>query len=450
MVPPSDKPSRAAAARDLRHAVPRSAHAEWVAPPDRPDPVKLLLGAEDSRLGDLLPLRNSRMAASPFAYLRGSAAMMAADLAHTPNIGVRVQACGDAHLSNFGIFATPERNIVFDLNDFDETLPAPYEWDVKRLAASLEVVLRGTSAPAKVRADVVAGVVGVYRRKINEFATWRALDIWYASVDVADLVGVMPKSARASMLRDVDKARRKNHLGALNKLTAMVDGHRRFLEDPPILVPLRETGHDMDEVLGAIESYRLSLSEEHRALFGKFTLVDVARRVVGVGSVGTRCWVGLLEGPHHPAGDPLFLQVKEAGPSVLEAYLGRSAVGHHGQRVVAGQRMIQSASDIFLGYASAPVTGRDYYVRQLWDVKGSSNLARMDMATLTRYAGLCAWVLARAHSRTGDAALISGYLGKGPGFDRAIAEFARRYGDQNAADHAAVLQAIADGTLPTA
>ena len=437
-------------AHDLRRLVPRSAHADWTPSPGRPDPVKLLIGAEESRLVELLPLRNSRMAASPFAYLRGSAAMMAADLADTPNIGVRVQACGDAHLSNFGIFATPERNIVFDLNDFDETLPAPYEWDLKRLAASLEVVLRGTGTTAKARAEIVADVVGVYRRKMIEFAGWRALDIWYARISVADLVQVMPKSARASMLRDVDKARRKNHLGALNKLTALVDGHRRFLEDPPILVPLRDTGHDMDEVLGAIDSYRRSLSEEHRALFEKFSLVDVARKVVGVGSVGTRCWVGLLEGPHHPAGDPLFLQVKEAGPSVLETYLGRSAVGHHGQRVVAGQRMIQTASDIFLGYATAPVSGRDYYVRQLWDVKGSSDPSRMDLATLTRYAGLCAWVLARAHSRTGDAATISAYLGKGPAFDKAIAEFARRYADQNAEDHAAVVQAIADGVLPAA
>ncbi|MDX6231027.1 MAG: hypothetical protein QOI76_4417 [Frankiales bacterium] len=441
MVPSQDRPS----AHDLRHAVPRSAHADWTPPPGRPDPVKLLLSAEDSRLVELLPLRSTLMAASPYAYLRGSAGMMAADLAHTPDIGVRVQASGDAHLSNFGIFATPERNVVFDLNDFDETLPAPYEWDLKRLAASVEVVLRARNTTAKQRAKVVADVIGVYRRKVSEFAGWRALDIWYARIDVADLVGVMPKSARASMLRDVDRGRRKNHLGALNKLTAMADGHRRFIEDPPILVPLRGTGGEMDEVRGALDSYRLSLSDEHRVLFEKCTLLDVARRV---GSVGTRCWIGLLEGPHHPAGDPLFLQVREAGPSVLEAYLGRSAVGHHGQRVVAGQRLIQTAGDIFLGYGTAPVSGRHYYVRQLWDVKGSSDPSRMDLATLTRYAGLCAWVLARAHSRTGDAGLISGYLGKGQGFDRAIAEFARRYAAQNAEDHAAVVQAIADGVLP--
>jgi uncharacterized protein (DUF2252 family) len=442
-------PHGAELGKELRRALPRSVHADWTPAPDRPDPVKLLAD-EDSRLRELLPLRNARMAVSPFAYLRGSAAMMAADLAHTPDAGVRVQACGDAHISNFGIFATPERNIVFDLNDFDETLPAPFEWDVKRLAASVEVVLRGSVVPRKVRAAVVADVVGTYRTKLEEFATWRTLDIWYARINVADLVEVMPKSARAAMLRDVDKARRKNHLGALNKLTAVVDGHRRFLADPPILVPLQDTGHDMDEVRDAIDSYRLSLSEEHRALFEKFTIVDVARKVVGVGSVGTRCWVGLLEGPSHPAGDPLFLQVKEAGPSVLEAYLGRSATGHAGQRVVAGQRMIQTASDIFLGYATAKNTGRQYYVRQLWDVKGSSDPSRMDLATITRYAGLCAWVLARAHARTGDAAAISGYLGKGQAFDKAIAEFAGRYADQNALDHAAVVQAIADGVLPAA
>jgi uncharacterized protein (DUF2252 family) len=445
-----DRASGAESPHDLRQSVPRSSHADWTPSSDRPDPVKLLLDAEETRLVDLLPLRYARIATSPFSYLRASAAMMAADLASTPNIGVRVQACGDAHLSNFGIFATPERNVVFDLNDFDETLPAPYEWDLKRLAASVEVVLRGKNTSAKTRAEIVAGVVGVYRRRIHEFAGWRALDIWYARISVADLVGVMPKSARASLLRDVDRARSKNHLGALNKLTTMVEGHRRFLEDPPILVPLRETGHDMDEVLGTVDSYRRSLSEEHRALFEKFALVDVSRKVVGVGSVGTRCWVGLFEGPHHPAGDPLFLQVKEAGPSALESYLGRSAVGHHGKRVVAGQRMIQTATDIFLGYATAPVSGRNYYVRQLWDVKGSADPSRMDLATLIRYSGLCAWVLARAHSRTGDATTIDGYLGKGQGFDKAVAEFARRYADQNAADYAAVVQAIADGVLPAA
>ncbi|MDX6204098.1 MAG: hypothetical protein QOF39_155 [Frankiales bacterium] len=440
----------AEAARALRHAVPRSSHADWSPAPDRPDPVKLLVGAEDSPSVDLLRLRNARIAASPSAYLRGSAGMMAADLAHTPNIGVRVQACGDAHLGNFGIFATPERNVVFDLNDFDETLPAPYEWDLKRLAASVEVVLRGKNVTTRARAEIVAGVVGVYRRKVGEFAGWRALDIWHARISVADLVGVMPKSARASMLRDpsyADRARRKNHLGAPNKLTAVVDGHRRFIEDPPILVPLRGTGADLDEVVGTIDSYRRSLSEEHRALFAKFTLMDVARKV-GISSVGTRCWIGLLEGPRHPPGDPLFLQIKQAGPSVLESYLGRSAVGHHGKRVVAGQRMIQTGTDAFLGYGTAPGSGLACYVRQLWDVKGSSDPSRMDLATLTRYAGLCAWVLARAHSRTGDAALIGGYLGKGQGFDKAVAEFARRYGDQNAADHAAVVQAIADGVLP--
>ncbi|MDX6201952.1 MAG: hypothetical protein QOJ83_1452 [Frankiales bacterium] len=427
--------------------MPRSAHADWTPPTDRPDPVKLLLSAEDPRLADLVSLRNARMAASPFAYLRGSADMMAADLAHTPDIGVRVQASGDAHLSNFGIFVTPERNVVFDLNDFDQTLPAPYEWDLKRLAASVEVVLRAKNTTPKVRAKVVAGVIGAYRRKVSDFAGWRALDIWYASTDVADLVGVMPKSARASMLLDAERARRKNHLGALNKRISVVDGHRRFLEDPPRLLPVRESGQELDEVLGAMDSYRLSLSDEHRALFEKFTMVDVARRAVRVGSVATRCWIGLFEGPHDSPGDPVFLQLKEAGPSVLETYLGRSAVGHHGQRVVAGQRMIQTAGDVFLGYATAPVSGRHYYVRQLWDVKGSSDPSRMDLATLTRYAGLCAWVLARAHSRTGHAGSISGYLGKGDSFDKAIAEFARRYADQNAADHAAVVQAVADGVL---
>jgi uncharacterized protein (DUF2252 family) len=442
-------PAHAELGKALREAVPRAVHADWTPPPDRPDPVKRLTEVE-SRLPGLLPIRNARMAANPFAYLRGSAAMMAADLAPTPNAGIRVQACGDAHLNNFGIFATPERNVVFDLNDFDETLPAPFEWDLKRLVASLEVVLRLRGVSAKRRTAVVMSAVATYRRKVIEFAGWGALDIWYARISVADLVEIMPKSARASMLSNVDKARRKNHVGALNKLTEVVGGKRRFVADPPILVPLRDTGADLDEATSVIESYRTSLAAEHRTLFEKFTLVDIAHKVVGVGSVGTRCWVGLFTGPKHSAEDPLFLQVKEAGPSVLESYLGRSATGHAGQRVVAGQRMIQTASDIFLGYATEKTTQTQYYVRQLWDVKGSADPLRMDLATLTRYADLCAWVLARAHSRTGDAAAIAGYLGKGQSFDKALAEFARRYADQNALDYAAVVQAIADGVLPAA
>jgi uncharacterized protein (DUF2252 family) len=442
-------PAHAELGKALREAVPRSAHADWTPSPDRPDPVERLLAVE-SRLPGLVPLRNARMAANPFAYLRGSAAMMAADLAPTPNAGIRVQACGDAHLSNFGIFATPERNIVFDLNDFDETLPAPFEWDLKRLVASLEVVLRLHSVSGKVRTAIVKSTAATYRRKVIEFADWGALDIWYARISVADLVDIMPKSARASMLRDVDKARRKNHVGALNKLTEVVDGKRRFVADPPILVPLLEGSADLDEAMAVIESYRLSLATEHRGLFEKFSLVDIAHKVVGVGSVGTRCWVGLFKGPKHSAEDPLFLQIREAGPSVLESYLGRSATGHAGQRVVAGQRMIQTANDAFLGYATDKATGRQYYVRQLWDVKGSANPLRMDLATLTRYADLCAWVLARAHSRTGDAAAVAGYLGKGQAFDKALAEFARRYADQNAIDYAAVVQAIRDGVLMSA
>ena len=429
--------------------MPRSAHAHWMPSPDRPDPVKVLLANEDDKLNDLIRLRNGRMATSPAAYLRGSANLMAADLAQTPNAGIRVQASGDAHINNFGIFSTPERNIVFDLNDFDETLPAPFEWDLKRLAVSIEVVLRDGGVPRKARADIVTGVVATYRHQVAEFAGWRTLDIWYARISVADLVGVMPKSARASMLRDLDKSRRKNHLGAFNKLTAVVDGHRRFVANPPVLVPVEAGGADRDEVDAVIASYKRSLSDAHRALFDKFTLIDVASKPVTVGNVGARRWIALLEGPHHPPSDPLILQLREAGPSVLESYLGRSAVGHHGQRVVAGQRTIQSAPDVFLGFATAADSGRHYYVRQLWDVKGSFDPTRMDLGTVTRYSGLCAWVLARAHARTGDAASISEYMGKGHGFDRAIAEFAAAYARQNAADYAAVTSAIADGVLPS-
>jgi uncharacterized protein (DUF2252 family) len=444
----TEEPLRNGDGKSLRDVVPRAAHAEWSPRPDRPDPVGILVVDDDPRVAELAALRNTRMAVSPFAYLRGSAGMMALDLAGTPTVGVRVQACGDAHLSNFGIFATPDHSAVFDLNDFDETLPAPFEWDLKRLAASIEVLLRMHGAGLKARNNMVSGAIEVYRHKVAEFASWRALDVWYARIPVPDLVSVMPKTARQSMLRESEKARRKNHLGRLSRLTAVDGEHRRFLEDPPILVPLREPGDELDEVHEALDSYRLSLSGEHRALFEKFTAVDIARRLVSVGGVGLRSWIGLFEGPEHPARDPLFLQIKEAGPSVLESSLGRSAVGHHGQRIVAGQRMIQMTNDVFLGFGTAPSTGRQFTVRQLWDVRGPAEPHLMDQATLGRFTDLCAWVLARAHSRTGDASSISGYLGKGASFDKALTAFARRYADQNAADYAAVKQAIADGVLP--
>jgi uncharacterized protein (DUF2252 family) len=386
---------------------------------------------------------------SSFAFLRGSAGVMAVDLAATPTSGIRVQACGDAHVGNFGQFATPERNIVFDVNDFDETLPGPFEWDLKRLATSLEVAFRCNGVPAPQRTAAVRGAVRSYRERMADYATLRTLDIWYSRIDADEVVSFFPARYRGLVRRDIKKSLGRTNLRALSKLTHLVDGHRCFVEDPPLLVRLENTGHEADEVLGMIDGYRASLPDDVRSLFDRFRLVDVARKVVGVGSVGTRCWVGLLEGPSHPSGDPLVLQVKEAQASVLEPYVGASQLPHHGLRVVAGQRLTQAASDIFLGWSEAPKTGRHYYVRQLWDVKGSGDPAVMNAENLARYGALCAWALARAHARTGDPAAISGYLGRSDRFDRAIANFATIYADQTEADHAALLAAIGDGRLPS-
>jgi len=440
---------RFSAGRSLRKGCPRSAHAEWAPAADRPDVVSILQQRAATRVPELLAVLYERMSESSFAFLRGSAVVMALDLADTPISGLQVQACGDAHVGNFGQFATPERNIIFDVNDFDETLPGPFEWDVKRLAASLEVAFRCNGVPTKQRADAVAGAVQTYRERMADYASLRALEIWYSRIHVDEVLSFFPRRYRGHVRRDIKKSLSRTNLRALSKLTHLVDGHQRFIEDRPLLVRLEQTGHELDEVLAMVDGYRASLPEEIRALFDRFRLVDVARKVVGVGSVGTRCWVGLLEGPHHPAGDPLVLQVKEAQASVLEPYAGASKLSHHGLRVVAGQRLTQAASDIFLGWSEGPRSGRHYYVRQLWDVKGSGDPTAMDTQNLARYGALCAWALARAHARTGDPAAISGYLGRSDRFDRAIASFASRYGDQTEADHAALKAAIADGRLPS-
>ena len=438
---------RLAAGRGLRKKVPRSSHAEWAPGSARPSVVEMLQASAVGRVPELVPFRHGRMSESPFAFLRGSAAVMARDLAGTPVTRVRVQACGDAHIANFGQFATPERNITFDINDFDETLPGPWEWDLKRLAASIEVVARGNGFPEDLRTYAITRVVCDYRERMAEYASLRTLDVWYSRIALDDMMGHFPRRYRHLVTRDIAKSKRKNHLRALNKLTEMVDGHRRFIEDPPLLVRLDRTEHGIDDVMAVIDGYRASLPDERRALFDRFELVDVARKVVGVGSVGTRCWVSLFEGPDHPGGDPLFLQVKQAGASVLEPYVGASALEHHGVRVVTGQRLTQAASDLLLGWSEGPRTGNHYYVRQLWDVKGQGDPTIMDPDNFVHYGELCAWALARAHARTGDSVAITGYLGRGDVFDRAIAEFAARYADQTESDHAAMLDAIRDGRL---
>ena len=437
---------RRAAGRALRKAVARSDHAEWTPPPGRPDPIGVLEAQGASRVLELLPIRYGRMAQSSFAFYRGAAAIMAMDLSTAPVTGLRVQACGDAHVANFGKFATPERNMVFDINDFDETLPGPWEWDVKRLAGSLHVVARQRGfSPASCDRVVTTAVRG-YRKRIAQTAKMSSLALWYARTDIKDVIAHFPANFRPQVRRDVKKARRKGHRRALAKLTREKGGIVRFAEDPPLIVHIDNTDHDMDDVKPMIESYREGLSLDLLNLFDRFRLVDVARKVVGVGSVGTRCWICLFEGPDLPTGDRMILQVKEAQASVLETYVGASSLEHHGLRVVAGQRLTQAASDIFLGWTETP-NGRDYYVRQLWDFKGSSDPMTMSVTNLCYYGDLCGMALARAHARTGDSVKLAGYLGKSDAFDRAIASWAAKYATTNEDDHAALLDAITTGRV---
>lgn len=435
--------------RALRETVPRSAHAEWTAPKSRKDPVAVLERQAKSRLKELVPVRYARMAESPFAFFRGAAAVMAMDLAATPSTGLRVQACGDAHVNNFGKFATPERNLLFDINDFDETLPGPWEWDVKRLCASLAIVTRQRGFRPEEGERVIEAAARTYREHMADYARMRMLEVWYDRIAVDDVIAHFPARYRDAVRRDVERAQKRDHRRAVAKLTKPVDGESRFVEDPPLVVHVENTEHTLDDVHATLADYRRSLAEERRVLLDRFQLVDVARRVVGVGSVGTRCWLALFEGPFHPNGDPLVLQVKEAQPSVLEPYVGKCGFEHGGQRVVAGQRMIQAASDLFLGWCTAP-SGHKYYVRQMWDVKGQGDPMTMTPSGLGYYAALCAWTLSRAHARTGDAAAISGYLGKSNRFDRAIVEFSTRYAEVNEKDHARLCEAIRDGRLRAA
>ncbi|HEV2870804.1 MAG TPA: DUF2252 domain-containing protein [Actinomycetota bacterium] len=427
--------ARAEAGRALRRAVPRSSHATWV-PAGRRSPLALVEESDRRRLPELVPIRHARMAASPFAFLRGTPAVMAHDLATTPVTGITVQACGDAHLLNFGLFATPERNLVFGLNDFDETLPAPWEWDVKRLATSFVVAARTAGLDQAVGRRAAQAAVGVYREQLARYAGMRLLDVWYSRVDASTIIALSRGRRRRAVADRLARAQHHTSLDALPKLTEAVGDGRRFVEDPPLLTHVEEchTGW-VEEVLAR---YRTTLSDERRLLLRRFRTQDAARKVVGVGSVGTRCYVLLLLGDRHD--DPLLLQVKQATASVLEPHAGRSRYRHPGHRVVNGQRLLQTASDIFLGWTSDGAA--DYYVRQLWDMKGSVNLDTLDPADLVPYGRLCGWVLARAHARSGDAAAISGYLGTGDRFDRAVADFAEAYADQTEADHAAFTRAL--------
>ncbi|MFI8389448.1 DUF2252 domain-containing protein [Streptomyces sp. NPDC085540] len=429
--------------RAVRKITGRAAHGRWTASPDRPDPVGILQGQAADRVPELLPIRYGRMAASPLAFLRGAAAVMAADLATAPQTGLTVQLCGDAHLLNFGMFASPERALLFDLNDFDETIPGPFEWDVKRLAASVAVAARdnGHGDDRAARAALVAA--RAYRETIRELAGHRELDVWYHRTDTADLLPLIRKrELRQRVEANLARARRRTSLRALGKLTEVRDGHRRIIHDPPLLEPLaRADAREVDEVFA---TYRSTLPEERRLLLDRFRFADVARKVVGVGSVGTRCFIVLLLG--RDADDPLFLQIKEAVPSVLRGHLPDDEHEHQGHRVVAGQRRLQAASDIFLGWTTGPA-GRHFYGRQLRDMKGSAELAGATPGMLAQYAALCGRALARAHARTGDRIAISGYLGGADTFDRAVAGFALRYADRTRADHALLTAAVADGRI---
>jgi uncharacterized protein (DUF2252 family) len=435
--------------RDARRAVPRGSHAEWAPAPDRPDPLKLLEAQARDRIVDLMPIRYSRMMASPFAFLRGSAIVMAQDLAGTPKSSIQAQLCGDAHLSNFGAYASPERALLFDLNDFDETLPGPWEWDVKRLAVSFVVAGRDNGFDAADCRNAARAVTASYRQRMTEFSQIGELEVWYSRIGEEEIKGLLTearagKKTTKKVSKNVQKARGRDSLQALSKLTKIVDGHRNIIDDPPLLVRIPEGDELRVQINAILESYKRSLQEDRRRLLERYRFVDAARKVVGVGSVGTRAYVVLLEGRDRD--DPLFLQVKEAGASVLERYVEPSPYEHHGHRVVAGQRLMQAASDIFLGWFRG-TEGRDFYWRQLKDMKGSAKVESMSADELALYGGLCGWALARAHARSGDRVQIAAYLGKSERFDVAIADFAEAYADQTERDHAALCAAVESGRV---
>ena len=449
-----DPETRAAAGRDARKMTPPESHAEFAPAAGRPDPVGILQAQDADRLPELVPIRHGRMGLSPFAFLRGSAAVMAADLAAAPSTGLTVQLCGDAHLMNFGLFGSPERRLVFDINDFDETWPGPWEWDVKRLAASLAVAGRTNGYGRKVRRGLVLAMAGRYRLAMAEFAAMRDLDVWYARADVDDLVGTLgaqlDKTRRKRLEQVRTKAMTRDSLQAYKKLTAVVDGSRRIVADPPLVVPIRDLLPEMkwqelaDQLRGLLGGYRESLPDDRRHLFDRYEFVDMARKVVGVGSVGTRCWIVLLAGRDEH--DPLLLQVKEAGQSVLATVPAE----HEGRRVVVGQRLMQAVSDIFLGWQRTPGfdgRARDFYVRQLRDWKGAVDAEEMEPGGMRDYAALCGWTLARAHARTGDRIAIAAYLGDDAVVDNALADFAEKYADQTERDHAALAAAVRDGRV---
>jgi uncharacterized protein (DUF2252 family) len=429
--------------RSQRKLTPRSAHAEWNLPAGR-DMLALLEASNQGRVESLVPVRHGRMLASAFTFYRGAPAVMAYDLAQTPSSGINVQLCGDCHISNFGMFASPERALVFDLNDFDETLPGPFEWDVKRTAASIVVAAQNAGLTKKDARRAVQMAMRVYRMKINEYAKRSYLDTWYSRVEADVFLKMVEKKHRKAASTQLARVRDKDRLAAFNKLTEVVDLERRIIHNPPLIYRLDKTEQDIRQAIKELfTAYYESLEDSRKRLLSRYRFVDLAHKVVGVGSVGTHCFISLWIGVDE--GDPLFLQVKQARPSLLEPYLGRSEYDHPGQRVVTGQRLMQATNDIFLGYGQI---GSDaYFIRQLFDMKGSANLETIPGPYLERYAGLCGAVLARAHARTGDAAQIAGYLGNSDSFDHTLVEFAFRYAEQNNVDFKVFQQAVEDGRL---
>jgi uncharacterized protein (DUF2252 family) len=455
---------RVARGKAARREAPRSAHAAWAPAADRADPVGLLQEQAETRVPELVPIRYGRMLVSPGTFYRGAAAIMAGDLAASPRSGITVQLCGDAHLSNFGVFGSPERQLIFDINDFDETLPGPWEWDVKRLAASFEIAGRDLGFAASDRRAIVTAGVRAYREQLRQSADMRTLDAWYAHLNVDQITSQIDvevsqkrlgKKEAKEATRDLAKARTRDSVRVFTKRAGRVEGELRIVRDPPLITPIEDlvlsqsarsrTDASVHKLIG---SYRRTLAHDHHPI-EEFHYVHMARKVVGVGSVGTRCWIFLMVGRDNH--DPLFLQAKEAQASVLEQFAGRSKLPQHGERVVVGQRLMQAASDIFLGWLRVTdIDGqiRDYYVRQFHDWKGSAEVETMRVPGAKLYAQMCGATLARAHARWGDRIAIAAYLGPGDVFDRAIADFAVTYADQNERDYAALVKAVKSGRIP--
>ena len=452
---------RAAKGKEARKKVPRKSQAQFDPPHTRPDPVGILEEQGETRVQQLLPIRYGRMLVSPFTFYRGAAAIMAYDLSTTPNSGLQVQACGDAHLSNFGAFASPERSLVFDINDFDETNPGPWEWDLKRLCASIEIAGRSNGFTEAERREAVLATVKSYREAMANFANMGNLEVWYTKLDLIDAFQRMRKLAPSKdakrTKKELAKAQSRDSMQAMEKFTEVVDGRRRIVSQPPLIINLNDLMRignvnpaqvepDLEHVL---KGYRRTLDPDRRHLLDQYTFIDMALKVVGVGSVGTRAWIVLMEGKD--SGDPLFLQAKEATTSVLEPYTGKSKFNTAGQRVVVGQRLMQSASDIFLGWhrQKSPVDGseRDYYLRQLRDWKGSADVDSFDPRRMVIYGQVCGWTLAKAHARTGDRIALASYMGTSDALDRAIADFSVAYADQNEQDYKALQSAAKEGRI---